>query len=105
MVRTVRRLLFGLFLLVIAACGGAGARTSTSASTSATTSRELHALFDMAWDHALEEDPVWASTQGDMRHADRWTDTSLAAIERRHAYDQGLLQRIGRIDRAQLSKE
>jgi uncharacterized protein (DUF885 family) len=98
MVRAVRRLVFALFLLILAC----GRPAEPSASTAG---RDLHALFDEAWEHALLEDPVWASSQGDMRGADRWTDISLATIERRHAYDQALLQRISRIDRAALSKD
>lgn len=98
MVRAVRRVIFALILLVFA-CG------QPSVPSPSTQGAELHAFFDQAWDHALEEDPVWASEQGDMRHADRWTDVSLAAIERRHAYDQALLQRLARIDRSALSKD
>lgn len=103
MVPAVRRAVFYLFLLVLVACGGRPS-TPTAASSSA-ASRDLHALFDEAWEHALEEDPIWASGQGDMRHADRWTDVSLAAIERRHAYDQALLARLQRIPRGDLSKD
>jgi uncharacterized protein (DUF885 family) len=100
MVRAVRRVVFALLLLLLLSCGRPAETPARGPATQA-----LHALFDEAWERALLEDPVWASSQGDMRHADRWTDIGLAAIERRHAYDQAMLQRIDRIDRAQLSKE
>ena len=67
--------------------------------------RALHRLFDEAWETTLREHPVWATEMGDARFADRWTDVSFAAIERRHAYDVALLARIGRIPRGELSKQ
>ncbi len=68
-------------------------------------SRSLHALFDDEWEYELREYPVWASEQGDMRYADRWTDVSLAAIARREAHDRELVLRLNRIRREDLPRE
>lgn len=63
----------------------------------------LHQLFDEEWERGLRENPVNASYQGDKRYNDRWSDTSLAAIEASQAADRKALQRIRAIDRAALS--
>ena len=43
----------------------------------------LHALFAAEWDYQMEQYPTWASTLGDRRWNDRWSDTSLEAITKR----------------------
>ncbi|HKZ74571.1 MAG TPA: DUF885 family protein, partial [Steroidobacteraceae bacterium] len=64
--------------------------------------RELHALFESAWDRDMREDPLRASYYGDRRFEREWTDYSQAAIERRHAGNVATLERLRRIDRAAL---
>jgi uncharacterized protein (DUF885 family) len=63
----------------------------------------LYSLFDQEWEYAMRESPTSASSLGDRRYNDRWDDVSLAAIERRHAHDAEVLERMKTIDRAQLS--
>ena len=65
--------------------------------------RALHALFDEEWERGLREFPEDASSNGDLRYNDRWTDYSIAAIERRAAADRAVLARLKAIDRAALS--
>jgi uncharacterized protein (DUF885 family) len=65
--------------------------------------QKLHALFQQEWDYTLRENPVWASTLGDRRWNDRWSDESLAAIERNYAHEKEVLARLAAIDAASLS--
>ena len=59
----------------------------------------LRQLFDQEWERRLREFPEQAIYFGDLRHADRWTDLSAAAIARREAADRDALQRLKAIDR------
>ena len=65
--------------------------------------RQLHALFDSEWEWTMQEFPTFASSLGDRRYNDRWTDASIAANERRHRHRVDALERLRRIDRARLS--
>lgn len=65
----------------------------------------LFALFAEEWEHELDEHPVWASTLGDLRGADRWDDVSLAAQAKRRAHDQEVLAKLATIPRDVLSVE
>jgi uncharacterized protein (DUF885 family) len=62
----------------------------------------LHQLFDRAWDRNMRENPVYASDLGDYRFNDKWPDTSLVAVQKRHAEDQQDLADLLKIDRSAL---
>jgi len=66
-------------------------------------SQALHDLFGAEWDYNMQQSPQWASSLGDRRWNDRWSDESLEAISRRHQHSQDVLARLARIDRAALS--
>ena len=68
-------------------------------------SRELHALFDEAWDRDMRDDPLAATYLGDRRFERLWPDMSMEALEKRHAADEATLARLQRIDRAALSAQ
>ena len=87
------------FALLSGAMGGvAHAATDPSAEAA----RELHALFDSAWERELRADPISATFLGDTRFNDRWTDMSLSAIESRHRDDVSTLAALKRIARDRL---
>jgi uncharacterized protein (DUF885 family) len=65
--------------------------------------KALHALFEAEWEYTMRENPTWASALGDRRYNDKWEDTSLAAIERRHRHDVETMARLNRIERTRLS--
>ena len=83
-------------------CGAVMAATAPATNAMA---RELHALFDREWEHAMEINPTWASSLGDRRWNDRWEDVSLPAAEREFRRGQEVLERLARISRAELSAE
>ncbi|HZH43060.1 MAG TPA: DUF885 domain-containing protein [Lysobacter sp.] len=66
--------------------------------------RALHRFFEEQWERWMREDPERAAYYGDFRYNDRWTDVSLAAIERRQAEDREALKRLQAIDRGALSE-
>jgi len=51
----------------------------------------------------MEQHPTWASTLGDRRWNDRWSDISLEAIGKRHDHDIETLAKLKKIDRGALS--
>lgn len=67
------------------------------------TNKALHDLFATEWDYDMQQHPEEASTQGDRRWNDRWTDESLAAHAQRHQHYQEILAGLAKIDRSTLS--
>jgi prolyl oligopeptidase len=61
-------------------------------------------LLDDHWDWTMGNAPTFASSLGDRRFDDRWTDVSPAAFERRHREKQAFLARLDDIDNARLSE-
>lgn len=72
------------------------AQADSSAST------RLRALFASEWERTMRENPTYASVLGDRRYNTRWPDRSMEAIQRRHADDRQVLQRLAAIDRTAL---
>ena len=77
------------------------AQNTTSEKNSAT--KQLYALFDAEWELTLRENPTFASFLGDKRYNDRWNDTSLSAIEKRHQHRVETLAKLKQIKRTELS--
>ncbi len=67
------------------------------------SARALHELFAREWDYYMEQSPTWASQLGDRRWNDRWENLSLAAIQKRHAHNLQLRERLQKMDRRKLS--
>jgi uncharacterized protein (DUF885 family) len=63
----------------------------------------LHALFKLDWDHTMHESPEFATEVGYPGQNDRWTDSSLEAIERRKRELKAPNKVILSINRAKLS--
>ncbi len=78
-------------LLVALSCGTVSAADDEA--------QKLRRIFDEDWDHTMALSPTWASQLGDRRWNDRWPDLSLAAVEREHARDQQMLERLAAIHR------
>ncbi|HEX5709034.1 MAG TPA: DUF885 domain-containing protein [Pyrinomonadaceae bacterium] len=78
-------------------------RSGAAAGERANPARQLHALFEEEWEWTMKEYPTFASSLGDRRYNDRWTDLSLEAFERRQRHRQDVLARLRRIDRRRLS--
>jgi len=83
--------------VIVAAIGG------TPATADETVTEALDRLFNDRLEWRLREDPVWAMSRGDYRHAARIRDDSLAAIQRRQRETQEHLARLSALDRSQLS--
>jgi len=66
---------------------------------------DFSALLDEAWEWQLAQYPTMASSLGDRRYNDNWTDNSLAAIERRKKETREFLKRAYAIDRGALSTD
>jgi uncharacterized protein (DUF885 family) len=65
--------------------------------------KKLHALFEEDWQWGLRQFPEGATLLGDNRYNNRLTDLSPEAIERRKAHEREMLDRIQKIDRAELT--
>ena len=74
-----------------------------SAPPQSAAGKALHELFATEWEYNMHEHPEHASSLGDRRFNDRWTDESMAAIDRRHEHAKDVLVRLAKIDRGSLS--
>ncbi len=72
---------------------------ATAPPAEAAAADDFAALLDEHWQWTLTNYPMFASRLGDKRFNDRWTDQSLAAIERRHEETRAFLARLYDIDR------
>lgn len=115
-VKTLRRRLIATAFLGLLACGPTFAaeqtayeRTMSGITASATDSKSEHdrlwKLFDEYWANKMREYPEWATSVGFPGQNGRWTDMSLAAIERRKKELNAPIAALKSIDRAKLSKE
>ena len=80
----------------------AGLLLLMSATSHADAAGDFNALLDEHWEWTLRNSPLLASSLGDRRYNDQWSDQSLAAIARRHDESREYLRRIYAIERAAL---
>ncbi len=66
--------------------------------------KALHDLFNREWEYSLAHNPTRASSLGDRRWNDRWSDVSLASIQRKNSHNIAVLAELGKIDRSKLSR-
>ncbi len=74
-----------------------------NSTTHAGPAEDFQALIDEAWEWQLVQNPVFASSLGDRRFNDQWTDNSIDAIEDRQKRQRAFLDRARAIDASQLS--
>ena len=97
----LRAIEYGARAIVVLFLLHAGAHAQDARSVEAT--KTLHELFAAEWDYKMEQHPAWASTLGDRRWNDRWSDISLEAIFKRHDHEAETLAKLTKIDRATLA--
>lgn len=100
-----RRILLFLFLIafVSVAAAQSSAKKPHTAATKTDPGVTLHALFDSEWEYGLQQNPLFASTQGDRRWNDKLPDASLAAVEKDFVHTQETLKKLAAIDRSALN--
>jgi uncharacterized protein (DUF885 family) len=74
-----------------------------ASATALSDSAKLHRLFDLDWEYNNVVDPEFATATGYPGQNDRWTDLSVAAINRRQADVKSELKVVRAINRAQLN--
>lgn len=72
---------------------------------SSAASDDFSALLSEQWEWQLKQYPMFASSLGDRRYADQWSDRSLAAIEQRHQDTRAFLRRLYAIGRSELTEQ
>jgi uncharacterized protein (DUF885 family) len=97
----LRAIEYGAQAIVVLFRLHAGAHAQDARSIEA--AKTLHELFGAEWDYKMEQHPAWASTLGDRRWNDRWSDISLEAIFKRYNHHIETLSKITKIDRAALA--
>ncbi len=86
---------------MIAAAAPASAVTDKKAAVNPAV-QSLNQLFDREWQRTLRESPETATDVGDHRYDDRWSDVSMASIERSHKEDTEALKQLAEIPRKKL---
>jgi uncharacterized protein (DUF885 family) len=76
-----------------------------NSATFAGPTEDFEALLNDTWEWQLVQNPIFASSLGDRRFNDQWTDGSLQAIENRQQQQRAFLDRVIAIDASQLSSE
>ena len=64
----------------------------------------LQNIFDDHWEFTLNENPIFATNQGDDRFNDQLPETDLEAVERRYEQSKEFLVRLDRVEREDLSE-
>jgi uncharacterized protein (DUF885 family) len=75
------------------------------ASPVAERSRALNKLFDEYWQYSLKASPENATSLGDVRYNDAWSDYSAAAFNANLARESDFITRLGAIDTTGLSEQ
>src|SRR5437899_6370463 len=105
------RIVFALFIagMFLAPGFGLGAETAFEqacaklAAAKGNDTQRLQDLFKLDWEHTMRENPEFATEVGYPGQNDRWTDSSLEAIERKKRELRAPLKVIQSLDRAKLS--
>src|SRR5215204_4967637 len=96
----VKLLVLSLLAAAVWQAAPAGAQRRAAAGNPAAA---LNQLFEEEWEWAMREAPTFASSLGDRRYNDRWTDLSLPAIERRQKHREETLVRLLTIPHSRLA--
>ena len=64
----------------------------------------LNKLFNLTWQHRMEDNPEFATSIGYSGYDDKWTDLSLEAFERRKEESHLQLEALNSISRSKLSE-
>ncbi|MGB6041644.1 MAG: DUF885 domain-containing protein [Pirellulales bacterium] len=89
---------------VLAAGEEAGSVRDGRRDETADVTQEFLQLLDDQWEHSLRNSPVWATRTGDRRYNDQLQRQTPDDIRSNVRQQQEFLQRLERIDRAQLSR-
>ena len=90
--------LLGSVTLAASVQAAPAAQTAASQTDVATRVQALNALLAEQWQHTLQNQPEFATTLGDLRYNDRWSDLSLAHAAAEHKVNQDFLKRFQAID-------
>jgi uncharacterized protein (DUF885 family) len=90
--------LLGSVTLAASVQAAPAAQTAASQTDVATRVQALNALLAEQWQHTLQNQPEFATTLGDLRYNDRWSDLSLAHVAAEHKVNQDFLKRFQAID-------
>jgi uncharacterized protein (DUF885 family) len=90
--------LLGSVTLAASVQAAPAAQAAAAKTDVATRVQALNALLAEQWQHALQNQPEFATTLGDLRYNDRWSDLSLAHAAAEHKVNQDFLKRFQAID-------
>ena len=90
--------LLGSVTLAASVQAAPAAQTAASHTDVAARVQALNALLAEQWQHTLQNQPEFATTLGDLRYNDRWSDLSLAHAAAEHKVNQDFLKRFHAID-------
>lgn len=93
----------GLFCMLT--CASASASANTAPNTPSADSQALSRLLAEAWQYQLKESPELATTIGDDRYNDRWTDYSLAHVAGQRTANARFLQQFQALSTRGLSEQ
>ncbi|MEO8777381.1 MAG: DUF885 family protein [Rhodanobacter sp.] len=98
-------LLFGGGALAAQADPSSATSNDTSSARGMSSRHALDALLAEQWQYQLKESPEQATTIGDYRYNDRWTDYSLAHVEVTRAATASFLKRFKALDTQGLDEQ
>jgi uncharacterized protein (DUF885 family) len=111
-VKLIERRLFAVTSVFVASLSCAVAATAhvpnpspNRAQDVETRSAALHSLFADYWEDHLRHSPEEATTLGDKRYNDRWSDYSVGAINGSLRRSRDYIRRLGGVDTAGMSEQ